>query len=214
MRKLLVLLLIAVIAVVAVPQIAVARDHGGISVAHDHGQGHSHGNSDDNGNQEVNASFRVRLEGNQQSPQVNTTGFGFARITLIDNTTLRFSLTVCDIANVTLAHIHVGASGTNGPPVVPFFDETKYPFSVTHGCALLAAGIRTPSDLILRPEAGINNWNDFVHALLTNNTYVNVHTAANPLGEIRGQLILRHPIDHDRDQGHEIEQGDAENNDD
>ena len=41
----------------------------------------------------------------------------------------------------------------------------------------------------MRAPQGINSCEDFEQALLLNNTYVNVHSTANPGGEIRGQLI-------------------------
>ena len=44
-----------------------------------------------------------------------------------------------------------------------------------------------------RPDAraaqGINSWEDFVQALLLGNIYMNVHSTANPGGEIRGQVV-------------------------
>jgi hypothetical protein len=136
--------------------------------------------------------FTVALRGSQQVPPVTTNAFGFVIVRLFHNgtsTAIDFRLIVCNIANVTHAHIHVGAAGTNGPIVVPFFDQPSSPVSKANGCTVLASGLRGPFDLIPRPEAGINNWADFVHALLSGNTYVNVHTIANPGGEVRGQLV-------------------------
>jgi len=49
-------------------------------------------------------------------------------------------------------------------------------------------GTATTTDLVARAAQGINSWEDFVQALLLGNTYVNVHSTANPGGEIRGQL--------------------------
>ena len=119
--------------------------------------------------------------------------FWFDCFRTVPGSAIDFRLIVCDIANVTHAHIHVGAAGTNGPGgnniVVPFFDQPSNPVLSTHGCTVLAHGVRGPNDLIVRPSAGINSWADFVHALMSGNTYVNVHTIANPAGEIRGQLV-------------------------
>jgi hypothetical protein len=64
----------------------------------------------------------------------------------------------------TAAHVHVAATGVNGPIVFP----------LVIGAGTLSANYTpTPADLV-NLRAG--NW------------YVNVHTAANPGGEIRGQL--------------------------
>src|SRR6266702_2482547 len=44
---------------------------------------------------------------------------------------------------------------------------------------------------------------DFFNALLAGNTYVNVHTKANPLGEIRGQLVHEHENESENEQGND-----------
>lgn len=169
---------------IAFPQVVFAHEHG--DDASDHDSGHEHQHS------EIEARFHIRLTGDQQVPVVNTTAFGFATVRLIDNTTLQFRVVVCDISNVILSHIHAGAAGANGPIVIHFFDQPSSPFSSPDGCATLVQGTRGPSDLVPNANAGINNWNDFVHALLAGNTYVNVHTTAHPGGELRGQIVSEH----------------------
>lgn len=69
----------------------------------------------------------------------------------------------------TLAHIHNGIAGTNGPVIVDFLQSAGDPnrWEVEAGDVLNA---------------------DQVNALLAGQLYVNVHTAANPGGEIRGQI--------------------------
>ncbi len=141
---------------------------------------------------EVEFEAEVRLSGSQQVPSVTTLAFGEGELELVDNgTALKFEVQVCDIANVTAAHIHVGASGTNGPVVLFLFGPNAPLFSAKEGCEDLSSGTLTPLDLIARPALGINTWNDFVMALLAGNTYINVHTTANPGGEIRGQLTAQ-----------------------
>jgi hypothetical protein len=76
--------------------------------------------------------------------------------------TLRFSgLTGPAIA----AHIHLGAMGQSGNVVVPLCGPCKSPVK---GTAKLSAAL--------------------IKALKVHKLYVNVHTAKNPNGEIRGQL--------------------------
>ncbi len=145
--------------------------------------------ADDQGqNEGVQIQFEIRLTGDQQVPPVTTIAFGFAEVQLSsDNNTLQFEVVVCNITNVVASHIHVGAAGTNGPIAIHFFDSSaSQAFSSANGCNTLAEGTRTSGDL--NPLAGIS-WNDFISALIAGNTYVNVHTTANPGGEIRGQLV-------------------------
>jgi Cu/Zn superoxide dismutase len=65
----------------------------------------------------------------------------------------------------TAAHIHSGARGKSGPVIVPL-------------CAPCKTGARG--------RATVNA--SVLNALESGRTYVNVHTAKNPAGEIRGQL--------------------------
>jgi len=184
---------------VALPHIATADDQNGNEGAH-HQTDHEtdHGVHNETEHRDLNLRFQIRLTGDQQVPAVNTTAFGFAEVQLSeDNSTLSFEVVVCNIANVTASHIHVGAAGTNGPVVLPFFGSPPL-FNSTRGCDTLAEGTRTSADLVARPAAGINTWTDFINALLVGNAYVNVHTTAHPGGEIRGQLV--HDQDNENDQ--------------
>ena len=180
MKILLPLLLLATLGMLAtLPHIANADDNG--QNDHQTGQGTNH--------EGLRIRFHIRLTGDQQVPAVNTAAFGFAEVQLSeDNNTLSFEVVVCNIANVIASHIHVGAAGTNGPVVLPFFGSST-PFNSTRGCDTLAEGTRTSANLVARPEAGINTWTDFINALIAGNTYVNVHTTAHTGGEIRGQLV-------------------------
>jgi hypothetical protein len=63
------------------------------------------------------------------------------------------------------AHIHSGARGKPGPVIVPLCAPCK---SGARGTATVNASV--------------------LNALQSGRTYVNVHTAKNPAGEIRGQL--------------------------
>src|SRR2546425_2651540 len=200
------LLIVVLVVVVAFPRVTSAdRDGQGAQGQNHQSDDHDHGDHDNHGNHEGQSGdddhvenqtehdeteFEIRLTGAGQVPALNTAAFGRAEVELNENgTALRFEVQVCDIANVTASHIHVGNSTTNGPVILPFFKAGATTFSSTNGCSELAEGILTPANLIPNEGVGINNWSDFVNALRSGNTYVNVHTTAHPLGEIRGQLV-------------------------
>jgi CHRD domain-containing protein len=160
-------------------------------------QGHE---TSDESNEAHQVVFHIDLTGSQQVGPVTTAAFGMATVRLIDNgTAISFRVIVCDIINVTASHIHVGAAGTNGPVIIPFIHGVL--FSSPHGCKTLAEGTRTAVDLNTKASPSITSWNDFVKALLAGNTYINVHTTANPGGEIRGQLVHEHEGENADDQG-------------
>jgi hypothetical protein len=69
----------------------------------------------------------------------------------------------------TMAHIHNGIAGTNGPIIINFVQSGTDPNRWD-------------------AEAGSTLTADQVNALLAGQLYVNVHTAAFPDGEIRGQI--------------------------
>jgi hypothetical protein len=49
----------------------------------------------------------------------------------------------------------------------------------------------TASALIPRPDQGIRSWDDFAQSLMGGQLYLNIHSNANPGGEIRGQVLRR-----------------------
>jgi hypothetical protein len=65
----------------------------------------------------------------------------------------------------TAAHIHMGARGKAGNVIVPLCGPCK---SGAHGTTTVSAAVKK--------------------AMATHHAYVNVHTAKNPNGEIRGQV--------------------------
>jgi len=161
---------------------------------------HGHETSDEH-NEIHEVTFHIDLTGSQQVGPVVTDAFGMATVRLIDNgTAISFRVIVCDIINVTASHIHVGAAGTNGPVIIPFFTNQPL-FSSPHGCKTLAEGTRTVADLNTKASPSITSWDDFVKALLSGDTYINVHTKANPGGEIRGQLAHEQERENENDQG-------------
>jgi hypothetical protein len=132
--------------------------------------------------------FNADLSGGNEVPAVVTGSAGTAVVTW--NPVTRTGTYRVDVYNMpvgtTASHIHVGASNVGGPVVINFAVpaggiSNDYALSGTFAC----------SDVVARAAQGINSCDDFEQALLLNNMYVNVHSTANPGGEIRGQLIRR-----------------------
>ena len=111
------------------------------------------------------ADIRIMLSGDQEVPPVKSTGQGSGTITISADGAVAGSVTTTDISG-TAAHIHEGAKDKNGPVIIPFAKDGNT-YTAPEGAKL--------SELQLA-------------SLRAGNLYINVHTAANPGGEIRGQL--------------------------
>ena len=126
-------------------------------------------------------------EATQTTNGVNTGAFGDATV-VVDATALTVTYTVRVFnmpSGTTQAHIHVGAIRTAGPVVVNF----AVPVSASNDFSF--SGTARDTEFVLRPDVGIRSPDDMFQAILGGNSYVNVHSSANPGGEIRGQLTLR-----------------------
>ena len=108
----------------------------------------------------------VSLSGAEQVPPVSTSASGSGSFTVNEDKTVSGSVTVSGLSPVA-AHIHVGAAGKNGP---------------------VAVGLSKTGDNVWSTPSGAKFTDDQYNAFLAGDTYVNVHTAANKGGEIRGQL--------------------------
>jgi hypothetical protein len=130
--------------------------------------------------------FLAVLNGANQIPSVSTNGHGVFLASLsVDGKSLAFRLIVANIENVVVAHIHLGDSTHNGPPVAFLLHPTLLP---GRSDGTIAMGTITGADLV-GPLQG-QPLSALVDAIQHGNTYVNVHTTQNPSGEIRGQIFL------------------------
>jgi hypothetical protein len=109
---------------------------------------------------------KVTLSGSQEVPPVTTAASGSGTITIGADKSVSGSVTTTGVAGMA-AHIHVGAAGKNGPVIVPLAKTSDNVWSVP-------AGAKLTDVQYADYKAG--------------NLYVNVHSAANKGGEIRGQL--------------------------
>jgi hypothetical protein len=133
--------------------------------------------------------FVAPLSGADEVPPVATNARGVAIFHLSpDGTELSYKLIASNVANITQAHIHCCApAGAIGPVAVWLYPDGP-PATLIPGRhdGVLATGTITSADLV-GPLAG-QTLADLVGHITAGNAYVNVHTLANPPGEIRGQL--------------------------
>lgn len=87
-------------------------------------------------------------------------------------------------SGTTAGHFHVGSAGVAGPVVV----DLAPPRDISNDYVL--TGTATAASLRPNAERGIRDWDDFIQSLVGGQTYLNIHTAVNPGGEIRGQLTV------------------------
>jgi len=129
--------------------------------------------------------FTANLGGGDEVPKVNTGAAGTATVSVnLATRVVTYRIEVYNMpVGTTAAHFHVGDEDTAGPVVVNFTVAT----GISNDFAI--SGTASATDLTARAAQGINSWEDFIQALLLNNIYINVHSTANPGGEIRGQVI-------------------------
>lgn len=126
-------------------------------------------------------SFSATLNADKEVPPNASTGTGTAFFE-IDDDEIDFVLTTTGVNDVTMAHIHGPApADSNATIIVPLFN------AATEGAW---DGSKTSSfdETDLADGQPIDTMDELIALLRNGRTYVNVHTTANPAGEIRGQL--------------------------
>lgn len=108
--------------------------------------------------------FVAKLAGANEVPPTPSAASGTGQFTLNPDGSVTYQVSTSGVIG-TAAHLHLGAAGVNGPILVPL-----------NGGPTTWSGTSTP----LAPAS--------IAALQSGGTYVNVHSAAFPAGEIRGQL--------------------------
>lgn len=132
----------------------------------------------------ADTSYKVKLTGKDEVPSVKTDAKGDFKLKLNkEGTELSYKLEVKDIQNATAAHIHRGMKGKSGPPVANLFSGPKKEGKFS---GVLSEGIIKSENL--SGELIGKSLADLVQLIKSGDAYVNVHTDANPNGEIRGQI--------------------------
>jgi hypothetical protein len=110
--------------------------------------------------------IKVTLTGDQEVPSVVTSARATGTITVTNDKSVSGTITTTGIDG-TMAHIHLGAIGKSGPPVITLAKTSEYVWSVP-------AGAKLTDEQYASYKAG--------------NLYINLHSAAHKPGEIRAQL--------------------------
>jgi hypothetical protein len=109
---------------------------------------------------------KVSLSGSEETPPVTTSASGTGVIKIAKDKSVSGSIKTTGIDG-TVAHIHVGAPGESGPPIITLEKAADGVWSVPVGSKLT-------DEQYASFKAG--------------NLYVNVHSAEHKPGEIRAQL--------------------------
>lgn len=133
---------------------------------------------------EAKQQFKAKLKGENEVPPVGSGAEGKVKLK-VKESNIKFKLNITGITDATAAHIHQGKSGENGEPVVDLLASGN---KMTTQNGVLINGSIIDSSLI-GPMKG-KTISDLVSSMNDGNNYVNVHTQANPNGEIRGQLEI------------------------
>jgi hypothetical protein len=110
--------------------------------------------------------IKVVLSGADEAPPVTTAASGTGVFVINADQTVSGSVTTTGIAS-TVAHIHVGPPGKVGPAIIPLVRSGENGWAVPPGAKLT--------------DAQMNSYK-------AGELYVNVHSKANPVGEIRAVI--------------------------
>ena len=111
--------------------------------------------------------IKFKLSGDMEVPPVATKASGEGMITIKPDMSVSGKFMTSGLA-ATMAHIHIGKAGTNGPVVITLSKSGDNGWMVPDGSKLSA---------------------DQYQAYKAGELYVNVHSAEFKPGEIRGQLM-------------------------
>lgn len=152
--------------------------------------------SSEDGATSIGNSLQVRLVGYQEDPlAISTTGVGEFRVQVAeDEQEISYQLSYQDLeGGVTQAHIHFGSRAQSGGISVFLCTNLGNGPAGTQLCPAAPAtvtGVLRSADVVGPAGQGIaaGEFAELVDAIRSGTTYVNVHTAKYPAGEIRAQL--------------------------
>ena len=130
--------------------------------------------------------FDAVINGSQENPPVDTRGSGLAAVTIKpDLSEIEYYVVFDSLSGIpTGAHFHDAVAGKNGGVVIDLSPTISG--NVINGIAPITI--------------------DLINKLLAGGLYINIHTSANPGGEVRGQVykLAREPYTFDLNGGQEV----------
>ena len=170
------------------------------------------GGSDDSDDNEtrLQANLSAANERQPPPPAPNPAGNGTAVLTISDDQqTINYTLTYAAVNEVTQAHIHVVNSSDLAGPILFFLCTNQglgtnvpcagagpipTPQPCPQGSSVTISGTLTAADLSCKAATATSpavlSFADAIAQLRAGNTYTNVHSTANPQGDIRGTDIF------------------------
>ena len=135
--------------------------------------------------------MKARLSGFQEVPAISTQGSGSLRLKVNDaGTSISFELSYANLEGgaVSAAHIHFAQPGVNGAPIAWLCGGGTKPACPAAPAKITGTIVAT--DIIDASAQGIaaGQLGEALRAMRSGVTYVNVHTAGFPNGEIRGLI--------------------------
>ena len=123
--------------------------------------------------------FTAGLSGDAQVPPITVDATGDATVTIADDeSSVNWDVSYTGLTGDAAAgHIHFGASDAAGPVMIPFATVSNTGSTGSFASGDYEGGDGLPAD-----------WDGVLSAIRDGDAYVNIHTAANAAGEIRGQL--------------------------
>lgn len=112
------------------------------------------------------AVIKVKLSGSEEVPPATTSASGIGVIAVAADKTITASVTTSGVV-VTVAHIHEGPPGKNGPIIIPLVQSSESIWSAPPGVKLTDAQYES---------------------YMAGNLYFNMHSATYRGGEVRGQI--------------------------
>ena len=139
--------------------------------------------------------FTATLNGASEVPATAVTTTGTFSI-VFDGPAAKYTLTTNGLVGVTAAHIHTGAAGATGSPMVYLFDTPTAGWQDFASGANIGVGSFT-QDMVAACTPGCQattgvtptrTYDNILAGAQTGTVYVNIHTLTNTGGAIRGQI--------------------------